>query len=335
MGGDRNSSRHGSSVRSRRYTTQSQADSAGGPSIRAKQDGSRRHSTKDKCFDNRMDPPDVDEVSYKNRRSSRRGMDPSVSSTKNGDEFTVESLVRRDCTKELKKADDVSSFKSKARRRSSIDPPDKGRGDDPSESAFAPVGSGSTAIQRAMNAHRRKVGNRRHASGSFRDTELAKQPVIRSSTSSSKKKTRRKSTSKPTPPKKEIQGILRKKDVATPPPIAYFGGTVISADDEDSSSESESDEESTLREKKTDEKSLSSIKSGMRRGKYAAVNETALSVTHRSSDDDDSSIESSESESSDFDDIIQTEKFDRDHSHFLRTADLGMTQGVFMTLQSI
>ena len=324
MGGDRNSSRHGSSVRSRRYT--SQADSAGGPSVRVKQDSSRRHSSKEKCFDNRMDPPTVDEVSYKNRRSSRRGMDPSVSSTKNGDEYTVESLVRRDCTKELKRADDATSFKSKARRRSSIDPPDKGRGNDPSESEFAPVGSGSTAIQRAMNAHRRKSGNRRKASGSFRDTELAREPVLRNSTSSSKSKAKRKSTSK-LAPKKEIQGILKKKDVATPPPIAYFGGTVISADDKDSSSESESDEESTAREKRTDEKSLSSIKSGMRRGKYAAVNETALSVTHRSSDDDDSSIESSESERSDFDDIIQTEKFDRDHSHFLRTADLGMTQG--------
>lgn len=65
----------------------------------------------------------------------------------------------------------------------------------------------------------------------------------------------------------------------------------------------------------------------MRRGKYAAVNETALSVAHRSSeDDDDSSIESSKSERSEFDEI-KSEKFDRDHSHFLRTADLGMTQG--------
>jgi hypothetical protein len=183
-----------------------------------------------------------------------------------------------------------------------------------------------------MNAHRRKSGNRRKASGSFRDTELARELVLRNSSSSSKSKAKRKSTSKPAP-KKEIQGILKKKDVTTPPPIAYFGGTVISADDKDSSSESESDEESTAREKRTDEKSLSSIKSGMRRGKYAAVNETALSVTHRSSDDDDSSIESSESERSDLDDIIQTEKFDRDHSHFLRTADLGMTQDTIFAQQ--
>jgi hypothetical protein len=324
---------HGSSIRSRRRVSHSQADSAAGPSVRSKHEN-RRHSTKEKTFD-RADPPAVDEVSYKHRRSSRRGMDPSVSSTKNRDS-TVESLMRRDPTKELRKVDDNVSFKAKARRRSSMDPPDKNRGDDPSECKFAPA-SGNTAINRAMSAHRKRSGNRRKASGSFQGTELAREPALRASTTSStKKKKNPKSSGKP---KKEvkIQGILKKKENAAPPPVAFFEGTIVSSSssDEDSSSESDGNGESVVknnaRNNSSDEKSLSSIKSGMRRGKYAAINETALSVTNRSSDDD-SSIESSESERSEFDEI-QSETFDRDHSHFLRTADLGMTQDTIFAQQ--
>jgi hypothetical protein len=217
-----------------------------------------------------------------------------------------------------------------------MDPPDKNRGDDPSECKFAPD-AGNTAINRAMNAHRKRSGNRRKASGSFRDTELAREPmVLRNSTTSSARKSVTKSSTKPKKQVK-IQGILKKKDVAIPPPIAFFGGTVVSSsssDDKSSSSDSESDEESVQKQSagrnSSDE---NSIKSGMRRGKYAAINETALSVTHRSSDDDDSSIESSESERSEFDNIHQSEKFDRDHSHFLRTADLGMTQDTIFAQQ--
>lgn len=313
MGGDRHSRTHTSGRSSRMYSQQSQADSAGGPAV-PKHESSRRHSTKD--------PPTADEVKHQ----SRRGMDPSVSSIKHGDESTIESL-RRDPTKEV-------SSKSKCRRvssRSVMDPPYQNRGADPSE-AFAPVESGNTAIQRAMNAHRKRSGNRRKASGSFKNTELAKEPVLRNSTASTSRRTSSTVTSKSSKkPKKEvkIQGILKKK-TATPPPIAYFGGTVISSssssDNEDSSSESESDAEST-KERDNDEKSLNSIKSGMRRGKYAAANETALSVTHRSNDSDDSSIESNESDGFEFDETSSSDKFVREHSHFLRTADLGMTQG--------
>lgn len=329
--------RHGSSIRSsRRRVSHSQADSAGGPSVRSQYQINRRHSTKEKTFDYLVDPPAVDEVSHKNRRSSRRGIDPSVSSSKIGDEYTVESL-RRDPTKELRKTYDTGSFKSKARRRSSMDPPDKNRGDDPSECKFAPD-AGNTAINRAMNAHRKRSGNRRKASGSFRDTELAREPMVlrNSTTSSARKSVKSKSSTKPKKQVK-IQGILKKKDVATPPPIAFFGGTVVSSsssDDKSSSSDSESDEESVQKQSACRNSSdENSIKSGMRRGKYAAINETALSVTHRSSDDDDSSIESSESERSEFDNIHQSEKFDRDHSHFLRTADLGMTQDTIFAQQ--
>jgi hypothetical protein len=112
---------HGTSIRSRRRVSHSQADSAAGSSVRSKHEN-RRHSTKEKTFD-RADPPAVDEVSHKHRRSSRRGMDPSVSSTKNGD-CMVESMMGRDPTKELQKDNNAVSFKSKARRLSSRDPPD-------------------------------------------------------------------------------------------------------------------------------------------------------------------------------------------------------------------
>jgi hypothetical protein len=108
-----------------------------------------------------------------------------------------------------------------------------------------------------------------------------------------------------------------------------------------SSSESESDEEPAPKDKTrksyskdNDDKSISSIKSGMRKGKYAAVNEAALSVTQRSCDEDSSIGSSSESEFFD-DDATSERKFDRDHSHFLRTADLGMTQGIYVLLISL
>ncbi|KAL7503086.1 hypothetical protein ACHAXN_000930 [Cyclotella atomus] len=316
---------HGTSIRSRRRVSHSQADSAAGPSVRSKHEN-RRHSTKEKTFD-RANPPAVDEVSHKHRRSSRRGMDPSVSSTKNGD-CMVESMMGCDPTKELRKDNNAVSFKSKARRRSSRDPPDRNRGDDPSECKFVPE-SGNTAINRVMK----------------REVEIGERPAVASkrtspsasTTSSTKKKNKKPKSS--VKPKKEvkIQGILKKKENAAPPPVAFFGGTVVSSSSNDSSSESNCDGESVrrnnARNNSLDEKSLSSMKSGMRRGKYAAINETALSVTHRSSDDaDDSSIESSESERSKFDEI-QSDKFDRDHSHFLRTADLGMTQDTIFAQQ--
>jgi hypothetical protein len=189
-----------------------------------------------------------------------------------------------------------------------------------------------------MSAHRKRSGNRRKASGSFQGTELAREPALRASTTSSTKKKNKKPKSSVKPKKEvKIQGILKKKENAAPPPVAFFGGTVVSSSSNDSSSESNCDGESVrrnnARNNSLDEKSLSSMKSGMRRGKYAAINETALSVTHRSSDDaDDSSIESSESERSKFDEI-QSDKFDRDHSHFLRTADLGMTQDTIFAQQ--
>jgi len=305
--------------------SQSQADSAGGPAV-LEHESSVRHSTKEKKFSSGggLDPPTANEAKHQ----SRRGIDPSVLSTKHGDESTIESL-RRDPTKEV-------SSKSKSGRhvssRSVMDPPYQNRGADPSECAFAPVESGNTAIQRAMNAHRKRSGNRRKASGSFKNTELAKEPVVRTASTSRRTSSTVASSKKP---KKEvkIQGILKKK-TATPPPIAYFGGTVVSSSsssDEDSSSSSENgnDVESTV-ERDHDEKSLNSIKSGMRRGKYAAVNETAMSVTHHSNDDsDDSSIESN----FECDETGEGNKFLREHSHFLRTADLGMTQDTIFAQQ--
>ncbi|KAL7522422.1 hypothetical protein ACHAWX_007105 [Stephanocyclus meneghinianus] len=303
------------------------------------------------------DPP-VEDVPSKHRSSSGRGIDPSVSNRKGAIASPAHRSVLANSPPELRRKKNTSvdpdvnanhhhGFKAKSRRRSSMDPPELKRGDDPVESRLTQAGN--SAIQRSFNARRKRHGNRTKASGSFKNTELSKALIMpeRSAlpvSGSMKKKTRSKSSNEP---KKEIkiQGILKKRDA--PPPIAYFGGTVnmgsSSSDEEYAnasiSSDSDSDEEPAPKEKTrksyskdSDDKSLTSIKSGMRRGKYAAVNEAALSVTQRSRDEDSSIGSSSESEFSN-DDATSERKFDRDHSHFLRTADLGMTQDTIFAQQ--
>eukprot|EP00804_Cyclotella_cryptica_P012723 CCRYP_016285-RD/>CCRYP_016285-RD protein AED:0.18 eAED:0.18 QI:2397/0.75/0.77/1/0.62/0.66/9/947/475 len=355
MGAEHHTVRRGSSKRSsRRPESHSHiADiAAGGPSIRSKK--CERNRSKEKWSEktNHVSDPPVEEVPSKRRNSSRRGIDPSVSSEKTGDKCTSDHRsVLATPSRAIRKKENIAlnpddkashrhASKVKSRRRSSMDPPELNRGEDPSECGLTQAGN--SAIQRSLNARRKRNGNRGKASGSFKNTELAKELITpkRSAVAvsgSSKKKTRSKSSSEP---KKEvkIQGILKKRDA--PPPIAYFGGTVSigsSSSDEEHSKASSSSDSGGLEEpapnerarksysKDNDDKSLSSIKSGMRRGKYAAVNEVALSVTQRSSDEDSSIESSSDSECSD-DKGTCEKRFDRDHSHFLRTADLGMTQ---------
>mmetsp|Transcript_8055 Transcript_8055/g.14003 ORF Transcript_8055/g.14003 Transcript_8055/m.14003 type:complete len:854 (+) Transcript_8055:458-3019(+) len=164
-----------------------------------------------------------------------------------------------------------------------------------------------------------------------------------------KKKTKKQETT-------QIKGILRKKDA--PPPTAFFGGQPTSSDSSSSSNtrdgesagnktKSASSYESTkkppnhyLMESGSDDsddmstgmesiKSSNSMKSALRRGKFAA------SGNHNSSSSDEDSLfsMSSTSYSNSTEDEGKSFKFDRTRSHFLRTADLGLTEDTIFAQQ--
>ena len=163
-----------------------------------------------------------------------------------------------------------------------------------------------------------------------------------------KKKTKKQETA-------QIKSILRKKDA--PPPIASFGGQPPSSDSSSGSStrdgasagnktKSASSFESTktppnhyLMESGSDDsddtstdksiKSSNSMKSALRRGKFAA------SGNHNSISSDEDSLfsMSATSYSTSTEDEGKSFKFDRTRSHFLRTADLGLTEDTIFAQQ--
>ena len=161
---------------------------------------------------------------------------------------------------------------------------------------------------------------------------------------------------------------LRKKGTA-PPPIAYFGKPVSLPPGNDGGGSVSSGSDPSVFEKKTgniaplnhdddvslDLKSAQSApaKSGLRSGRFAAANVAAAASTNQqlpiSEDGDyseihddadlDASSKASIDDSNDDENTVATitvndnEKFDRAHSHFLRTADLGLTQDTIFAEQ--
>ncbi|KAL7535829.1 hypothetical protein ACHAXR_007804 [Thalassiosira sp. AJA248-18] len=131
----------------------------------------------------------------------------------------------------------------------------------------------------------------------------------------------------------QIKSILKKKD--TPTPIAFFGGQSSSSGSSSRSEMSKSksscktkntpsmesgsdDDDDTLSIDMTSDQSINSMKSSLRRGKFAA------SANDFSSSGDEDSLLSMSSISF---------KFDRTRSHYMRTGDLGLRQDTIFAAQ--
>lgn len=287
----------------------------------------------------RADPPDADELRCSSRHyRAARGMDP-IEGGHNYDTCTVQTpelnsvceINRRKKhkpTSERKVNNNAITAIVLHKDHHHFDPPEGARGSDPAECKASKPVSGSRAVHRALSVRRKSTGNRRRASGSIGTSEISAKLIknVRSKEKSMKHQS--------------IVSILKKKDV--PPPIAYFGGVQESfSSDEDiddsTSSRSEEEEIGLNDERNTDDdvksiKSTSSIKSGMRRGKYAAVNEAASSTQNMSDDDSISDVSDTGGYTSDNTEE-ESEQFDRTKAHFLRTADLGMTQDTIFAEQ--
>jgi hypothetical protein len=176
--------------------------------------------------------------------------------------------------------------------------------------------------------------------------------------------------------KPKLRSILKKKEGATPPPIAFFGRTSQSASEQNSDSDAEDsvdnsgsdpdvsevkpqresvDDDSTILSLFED-KSVSTAKSGLRNGRFAAANAAAVVASSNLETVDDSSTDdgkdqdfttesSSElakrfsSNSADFNTSFPSlmedydNCFNRKKSHFLRTSDLGLTQDTIFAQQ--
>ncbi|KAL9189080.1 hypothetical protein ACHAXT_011570 [Thalassiosira profunda] len=237
------------------------------------------------------------------------------------------------------------------------DPPERGRGHDPTQVGL------NDPPDRSSHRSRGSRGGKTSRGGSRRE-----------------KKGREKKSAKAPPPK----SILKKRDA--PIPITRFGkpvdhgsghsdeGSITGSDGEDDGGDS--DPEVTERKatqpangcgdggEAKDEPSVVTGKSGLRSGKYAALN---VAAAQRNNDEDEDEDESdgegsfssrghyfSESEADpgtegsdaeeeeDYDDddrafksidSAKDSRFDRAHSHFLRTADLGLTQDTIFAEQ--
>ena len=184
---------------------------------------------------------------------------------------------------------------------------------------------------------------------------------------------------KPVPAKEkkpEIRGILKKKEGAAPPRVAYFGGTSASMSDDDEDSDDDSGSDPDVSETKStadestqlslfDDKSISTAKSGLRQGRFAAANAAAAAASsHLDTIGDDDDEEEDEDDGNDSDSIEiddadeddntydhakrshtsdlnnsfpslmgDDSRFNRDKSHYLRTSDLGLTQDTIFAEQ--
>ena len=157
-------------------------------------------------------------------------------------------------------------------------------------------------------------------------------------------KSNRRPASMPKSQKKEqckppIQSILKKKDVS-PPKIAFFGGqpesdssnSTDNVDDIDSAPSTKAPSNCSVSidcdtVSMASTHSASTMKSAIRRGKFAASIHDKDGVDTSSSDDEETIFSiSTGSYSSNCSIDTESFKFDRTRSHYMRTADLGFTQ---------
>ena len=219
----------------------------------------------------------------------------------------------------------------------------------------------STASVRRSSQHSRRLSNNQQTATSQSQKArppIEKRPPSRSrsctpsknqSTAASRSRDTARTTKRSaTPPP---VSILKKKDA--PPPAAFFGGPAASSSTSRRSNDrggsfttkspsiagskitapthpfdddhSDDDDETIS----IDMASVNSYTSALRRGKFAA------SANNLASQADDSGFLSMESNStfSDDGDIEESFNFDRTRSHFLRTADLGLTQDTIFAQQ--
>ena len=139
--------------------------------------------------------------------------------------------------------------------------------------------------------------------------------------------------------KPPIQSILKKKNVS-PPKIAFFGGqpesdssnSTINDDDIDSAPSTKAPSNCSVSidcdtVSMASTHSASTMKSAIRRGKFAASIHDKDGVDTSSSDDEETIFSiSTGSYSSNCSINTESFKFDRTRSHYMRTADLGLTQ---------
>lgn len=314
-----------------------------------------------------IDPPERYQGSHPTKRYASGSQDPPA---REGTSSTSRTLHGRLDSRQKSLVDRREGGGYKTRNGSSTPRKYQGAANPRSNNATRrasglkpPTRSSSVASRNNQGAlksrkeHVRRASSGRKSSSSSSSSRSRTPSKSQASTATPAKKAKN-STKKKMSDTTQIKSILKKKDA--PPPIAFFGGqpaAASSSSDSSSSSSAATNEESNKKGSRSsyesnktssnnnltiscsdidDEtisidmrsvESSSSMKSALRRGKYAAK------VNTFSSTDDDASLLSIDINPSFTEVEEESFKFDRTRSHFLRTADLGLTQDTIFAQQ--